>query len=369
MMRTNQEDALPIISLLFRREVRPHVLGLVALALTDCIIKCWPNISAIDGFAHFLSGIGNSLFLVVGYLALLLTELKAGKSRNAKMTLAIFAATTVAVHTVKTLSWSSLSRPSGNPGGYPSGHAAATFALAFLLSCRYQRLTKIWYAIAASISWSRIAVGAHFPFQVYVGSALGLFAAILIYDGFAPNKLLQELVRRAQIVLFAVVPMAAILSSLHEYENDLVLFGFGGVCFVAGVLIRVWSQTAHTKGERFCSSGPYALIRHPTLVANALICIGITVASEIIWLSPLAIILCMIAMRMAAQEDERIHLALFGNLYKDYMSKVPRWFPRLRELWNVKIASWAVVPALKREMLTVLLIMLPLIKEALSHAK
>lgn len=77
----------------------------------------------------------------------------------------------------------------------------------------------------------------------------------------------------------------------------------------------------------------------------------------------------MIAMRMAAQEDERKHLALSGDLYKDYMSKVPRWFPSLRKLWNVKIASWAVVPALKREALTILLIMLPLLEEALSHAK
>jgi len=366
-MRTKQEDALPIISLLLRREVRPHVLGLVALALTDCIIKCWPNMSAINGFAHFLSGIGNSLFLVVGYLALLLTELKAGKSRNAKMTLVIFAVTTVAVHTIKILSWSSLSRPSGNPGGYPSGHAAATFALAFLLSCRYQCLTKIWYAIAASISWSRVAVGAHFPFQVYVGSALGLFAAILLYDVFAPNKLLQELVCRAQLVVYALVPLAAVFSTSHEYENDLVVFGFGGMCIIAGVLIRVWTHTAHTNGDQFCGSGPYALIRHPALVANTFICVGITVASEVIWLLPLVLILCMIAIRMVAQEEESKLLTLYGSHYAHYMSKVPRWFPRLGDLPKAEIVPWGVVPALKREVLAMSLIVLPLIKEAVSR--
>lgn len=283
------------------------------------------------------------------------------------MTLIVLVVVTVAVHAVKTLSWSSLTRPSGNSGGYPSGHAAAAFALAFLLSCRYPRLAGIWYVVAAGIGWSRVVVGAHFPFQVYVGSALGLFMAILLYERVVPNKTLQELTCRAQVMLFALVPLVAIPSTLHEYENDLVLFGLGGACFVAGVLIRVWSQAARTNGEEFCSSGPYALTRHPLLVANTLICVGITVASEIIWLLPLAVVICTIVMRMAAQESEVKHLALSGSSYKDYMSKVPQWLPRLSDLRSAKIHSRTVVPALKREVPAVSLVALPIIKEIITH--
>jgi len=367
MIRVKQEDTVSMISLLLRCDVRPHVLGVIALVLTYCIIKWCPNVSTTNGFAYCLSGTGSRLFLVLGCLALLLTGFKAGKPNNPKIILVVIVVITVAVHAVKTLSWTSLPRPSGSPGGYPSGHAAVAFALAFLLSCRYQRWAAIWYAAAAGISWSRVVVGAHFPFQVYVGSALGLFAAILLYDVFAPNKLLQELVCRAQLVVYALVPLAAVFSTSHEYENDLVVFGFGGMCIIAGVLIRVWTHTAHTNGDQFCGSGPYALIRHPALVANTFICVGITVASEVIWLLPLVLILCMIAIRMVAQEEESKLLTLYGSHYAHYMSKVPRWFPRLGDLPKAEIVPWGVVPALKREVLAMSLIVLPLIKEAVSR--
>jgi len=69
--------------------------------------------------------------------------------------------------------------------GFPSHHAAGAFAcwaaLALspaLRSCRL--LIAAGLAIAATIAWSRVYLGVHFPKDVLVGAAIGCLAAVLV---------------------------------------------------------------------------------------------------------------------------------------------------------------------------------------------
>lgn len=60
---------------------------------------------------------------------------------------------------------------------FPSGHAAAAFSVGAVLAERYRRQHRwvpwVAYAMTGIISFSRVAEKAHFPSDVFLGSALG----------------------------------------------------------------------------------------------------------------------------------------------------------------------------------------------------
>jgi undecaprenyl-diphosphatase len=63
---------------------------------------------------------------------------------------------------------------------FPSAHASNLFASATLLSRSYKSLTPVFLIIAFLVSFSRIYVGVHYPFDVLAGGILGFVLASLI---------------------------------------------------------------------------------------------------------------------------------------------------------------------------------------------
>lgn len=68
---------------------------------------------------------------------------------------------------------------------FPSSHAANSFAVAVLVSLVYRR--SIWAVLtaAALISYSRIAVGVHYPLDVLAGAVVGAACAGAVYALFS----------------------------------------------------------------------------------------------------------------------------------------------------------------------------------------
>jgi undecaprenyl-diphosphatase len=56
---------------------------------------------------------------------------------------------------------------------FPSGHATVSFACATVLALAVPRLRVPLYLLAALISFSRVYVGVHYPFDVVAGAVLG----------------------------------------------------------------------------------------------------------------------------------------------------------------------------------------------------
>jgi undecaprenyl-diphosphatase len=64
---------------------------------------------------------------------------------------------------------------------FPSSHAANSFGQAALLAAIYPRHRVIFLLIAAVVSYSRIAVGVHYPFDVLAGALLGIGCGLAVF--------------------------------------------------------------------------------------------------------------------------------------------------------------------------------------------
>jgi undecaprenyl-diphosphatase len=107
----------------------------------------------------------------------------------------------------------------------PSGHSAAAFALATLLCLL--RPGRGWallgLAFAAAVAVSRVAVGAHWPADVFVGSALGIVLAVALLCSARGRSLVRGLAqsmtgRAGSRVVAAMLVCAA--SSLWVAERE-----------------------------------------------------------------------------------------------------------------------------------------------------
>ena len=120
----------------------------------------------------------------------------------------------------------------------------------------------------------------------------------------------------------------------REYENDWVIWPLAPLLVGMGVALRVWSQ-AHIRfrlraGRHLTATGPYALVRNPLYIANTLICLGATVASELLWLLPITAAWCALLYALVVRQEERRLERQYGHAYRDYVAAVPRWLPRMR---------------------------------------
>lgn len=69
----------------------------------------------------------------------------------------------------------------GQTFSFPSGHAVTSFALAVFLTLIYPRARWVLFSLAILISYSRIAVGVHYPFDTLAGMAEGALFGYLFY--------------------------------------------------------------------------------------------------------------------------------------------------------------------------------------------
>jgi undecaprenyl-diphosphatase len=83
--------------------------------------------------------------------------------------------------------------PNGGRYGFPSNHAANAAAAAAVLSAAYPAWTLAFAAGALVVGYSRVYVGAHYPFDVLAGWLLGgalgwLWAGLMLQGASGPAK-------------------------------------------------------------------------------------------------------------------------------------------------------------------------------------
>jgi undecaprenyl-diphosphatase len=148
---------------------------------------CEDRIPAIESFFVLWTNGGASLFICLIILLLWLN----GERRPAIYLALGLIADAILVYSLKTI----IHRPRpyevlsimpldlvDNFRSLPSGHTSTAFLSATILSKYYCKYTAIFFVIAASIGFSRVYIGVHYPLDVIVGAITGSLVGILMID-------------------------------------------------------------------------------------------------------------------------------------------------------------------------------------------
>ena len=110
-------------------------------------------------------------------------------------------------------------------------------------------------------------------------------------------------------------------------------FACGALLALAGEALRVAALRhagAHTRGRNLraphlATGGPYARLRHPLYVGNALACAGLLTASRAGWPGFPALFALLFAAQYALfiRREERFLAAAFGPTWRAYAARVP----------------------------------------------
>ncbi len=127
---------------------------------------------------------------------------------------------------------------------FPSGHMAITAALAVAVALRFPRLRSALWAYVAAVAFTRVFFGAHFPFDVVAGTALGTASALLVALAFERRRPVvsdaQPLADDATVVAVMPshddVPDEALVKSVLAHVDRLVLVDDGSSEEVARTL-------------------------------------------------------------------------------------------------------------------------------------
>ena len=68
----------------------------------------------------------------------------------------------------------------GHLNSFPSGHMAITAGLGVGIALAFPRLRTLMWAYIAAVAFTRVMFGAHFPFDVVAGTAMGAGSALLV---------------------------------------------------------------------------------------------------------------------------------------------------------------------------------------------
>jgi protein-S-isoprenylcysteine O-methyltransferase Ste14 len=100
----------------------------------------------------------------------------------------------------------------------------------------------------------------------------------------------------------------------------------GLIIYIVGFVLysAAWIAVATSGGGKVISSGPFRFSRHPIYVSSAVLFIGAGLVSESFLFLGLSLLVGVTHMGNALAE-EKICLEAFGDEYRKYIARTPRW--------------------------------------------
>lgn len=115
---------------------------------------------------------------------------------------------------------------------------------------------------------------------------------------------------------------------MHPSMRSIML---GAIVAFAGAGIRVWASGNIIKGKVLAQSGPYAYTRNPLYFGSFVMALGILVSGQSFWLIiPFCIFFAAVYYPVMKTEEREL-VQGHGDDFRDYVSRVPFFFPALRK--------------------------------------
>jgi protein-S-isoprenylcysteine O-methyltransferase Ste14 len=145
-------------------------------------------------------------------------------------------------------------------------------------------------------------------------------------DHFANHRIAWSRAVVVALVLLAIFssPSASTPTWVVELAEMLGYF-----MLAAAALWRIWCAMfiAGNKNAELASAGPYSVVRNPLYLGNLLGVVGFGFAVEQPYMAAvLALAFALFYPTVVAREEERL-AATFGERYREYCARVPRWIP------------------------------------------
>ncbi len=143
-------------------------------------------------------------------------------------------------------------------------------------------------------------------------------------------------------------PVVYLLLSLREpllsyrVSIPLVVELFGWILFMSGLLGQALTvlylkfaiigvpEVSDKIKIRVVRKGPFALSRHPTYVAHTMIFAGVFMLTGVLFVALITLTDLFFSLFIIIPLEERELLRRFGEEYREYMNKVPRFLPKVR---------------------------------------
>jgi protein-S-isoprenylcysteine O-methyltransferase Ste14 len=173
-------------------------------------------------------------------------------------------------------------------------------------------------------------------------------------------------------VLMAPIVIYMLLHHDERWEESWLSWTAGVALFSVGLTLRVVAQRYlryRLRGERrLAVGGPYRIVRNPVYLANILLLVGLALAAELAYLAPLAAGWAGLVYYLAVLFEEKRLEHRYGDEYRAYRARVPRWLPRsipIRTDSRTDCAPWH--RAFAVEWRCLLLLLMPVAKEIVEY--
>ena len=123
-----------------------------------------------------------------------------------------------------------------------------------------------------------------------------------------------------------IVPFTVLYSIFLPLEMGTVWFYIGLFIFALALVMTVMTSInfATTLLDEPVTKGVYRISRHPIYLSGFLLYIGIGIATAS-WVILLCAILWIVLFHIVLPFEEQFLLEKYGDSYREYMNKTPRW--------------------------------------------
>ena len=140
----------------------------------------------------------------------------------------------------------------------------------------------------------------------------------------APFKKIEKLLALSTHVV--IMPFVLIYSLFLPLKIGSAWLYVGLLIFAVSLLISVTTlfNIASSSIDKPVTKGAYRISRHPIYFSGFLmfISIGISCASWVVFLCG---VLWIVIWQIVVPSEERLLIAKYGDSYRDYMTRTPRW--------------------------------------------